>query len=332
MERAVATYPDRSDFLWAYTRGQEGAPPEETSLSLPYSGYSVMRTGWERDAVWALFDGGPFGYGHQHEDKLNLLLHAYGRLLLSEGGNYAYDDSEMRRYVLSTRSHNTIRVDGCDQNRRLNYRREDFDVGALSGARWFTSAGYDVVEATYDEGYGTQADRSVTHQRKVVMLKSGVEGLGPCLLVFDRLRVSDERVHSYQVLWHLDTERVRLEGLAAHSDDAELSNLSLVAVERDGLAVSVVSGQESPEWQGWKTIEQHQQGQYAPAPAVVYELSASGSVRLVTCLYPTRAGETCPVRAIQAGSSTADVDLRLVLADGRELDLDEREWKEGRAE
>jgi hypothetical protein len=324
MERAVVHYPERADFRWAYTRGQEGAPPEETSLTLPYAGYSVMRTSWQADAVWALFDGGPFGYGHQHEDKLNLLLHAYGRLLLTEGGNYAYDSSEMRRYVLSTRAHNTIRVDGKDQNRRLNYRREAFDVSALAGGHWFASEDCDVVEATYDEGYGPDADRTVTHRRKVVFVKGGLGGLGPCLLVYDRLMPDDEGLHRYQVLWHLDAERVRVEGLSVWGDDPDCANLCLLAAARKGMKAAVVSGQESPEWQGWKTIKEHQQGQYAPAPAVVYNLAASGPLRLVTCLYPTRPGVKCPVRAVEAGSDVADADVRLVLADGGDLDLDER--------
>ena len=115
-------------------------------------------------ARWrAYFDGGPFGFAHQHEDKLNLLLHAYGRTLLTEGGNYAYDDSPMRRYALSTRSHNTIRVDGQDQNRRATYRYDDPDLLTRpAGARWRTTAEYDVAEAEYDEGYGPTADRTVT--------------------------------------------------------------------------------------------------------------------------------------------------------------------------
>ena len=37
--------------------------------------------------------------------------------------NYAYDTSEMRKYVLSTRAHNTIRIDGKDQNTRRSWRR-----------------------------------------------------------------------------------------------------------------------------------------------------------------------------------------------------------------
>ena len=327
MERAVVHYPERADFRWAHTRGQQGAARRNVA-GAALRGLLCHAHRLEPDAVWALFDGGPFGYGHQHEDKLNLLLHAYGRLLLTEGGNYAYDASEMRRYVLSTRAHNTIRVDGYDQNRRLHFRREDFDVGARAGARWYTGADHDVVEATYDEGYGPDADRAVTHRRKVITIKRGVKGLGPFLLVVDRLSASDEGGHGYQVLWHLDAERVWVEGWSAYGDDPGRPNLCLVAAGRAGLEVSVVSGQESPEWQGWKTIKEHQQGQYAPAPTVVYTLAARGSTRLVTCLYPTPQGQACPVRAVQAGNEFADLDLRLILADGRELDLDERMWGE----
>jgi hypothetical protein len=91
----------------------------------------------------------------------------------------------------------------------------------------------------------------------------------------------------------------------------------------------VVSGQESPEWQGWKTVAEHRQGEYAPAPAVVYALSARGPVRLVTCLYPARPGEVCPLQAVAAGSGVDETGVRLVLRDGTQLDLDEGMWGRG---
>jgi hypothetical protein len=96
MESAAKDYPKRSDFLWAFSKGRQGKPPAEASHAFPYAGYYIMRNGWKPDSLWALFDGGHFGYGHQHEDKLNVLLHAYGRLLLGAGGNYAYDDTHRR--------------------------------------------------------------------------------------------------------------------------------------------------------------------------------------------------------------------------------------------
>lgn len=331
MERAVAAYPEREEFRWAYSRGREGHPPEETSVAFPYAGYYVMRTGWEPDAVWVLFDGGPFGYGHQHEDKLNVLLHGYGRLLLTEGGNYAYDDSEMRRYVLSTRAHNTIRVDGKDQNRRVNYRREDLDPTALAGGRFLTTDNYDLAEAEYDEGYGPEASLRVTHRRRLILVKRGANGLGPFLLVIDRLHPKDTEPHTYQVLWHMDGETASQEGLIAGTRDAGCANLSIVPAPLDGLRVAIVSGQEAEggsEWQGWKAVKDHQQGQYEPTPTAVYELEAVGPVRLVTLLYPTRAGEECPVEAAQASSDPSATDISLSLKDGRVVALDEADFGE----
>jgi hypothetical protein len=323
MDGAVAAYPEREDFRWAYTEGREGAPPDETSVAFPYAGYYIMRTSWAPDAVWALFDGGPFGYGHQHEDKLNLLLHAYGHLLLTEAGNYAYDSSEMRRYVLSTRAHNTIRIDGQDQNRRANYDREGFDVTERAGAQWHSTDAYDVVEATYDEGYGPDAARTVTHRRKAIMVKSAPDGLGPFLVAIDRLTPEDGAEHSAQILWHLDAYRATLDGLAVHTQTDETANLALLPAAADGLSVALVAGQELPELQGWMAIKDHQQGQYAPTPTALYELAFSTPLRLVTVLYPTPAGEACPVQAVEAPTDTDAAAIHLVLADGSTIDLSE---------
>jgi len=330
MERAVEAYPGRDEFRWAHSRGREGRPPQETSVAFDNAGYYVMRTGWEPDAVWALFDGGPFGYGHQHEDKLNVLLHAYGRLLLTEGGNYAYDDSEMRRYVLSTRAHNTIRVDGQDQNRRLHYRREDMDPTAPAGGRFLTTDDYDLAEAEYDEGYGPDADLRITHRRRVMLVKRGVEGLGPFLLVVDRLLPQDADAHTYQVLWHTNGGTASQEGLVVATCDEGCANLAIVPAPLDGLRVSIVAGQSpedggerAREWQGWVAVKDHQQGQYEPAPTAVYEMETAGPVRLVTLLYPTRAGEECPVVGVVAGADPSATDIRLSLRDGGVVDVSE---------
>lgn len=323
LERAVEVYPGRPDFRWAHTRGREGSPPQETSLAFPYAGYYVMRTGWQPNAVWALFDGGPFGAAHQHEDKLNLLLHAYGRLLLTEGGNYAYDSSEMRRYVLSTRAHNTIRVDGQDQNRRLHFSRENIDIARPAGARWLTTERYDAAEAVYDEGYGPEAIRSASHHRRVIFLKQGFEGLGPCFLVIDRLTPADEAPHTYQILWHLAGEKAMLSSRTVASTDDWQPNLTIIPANVPQLGVSLVTGLELPEWQGWKAIRNHQQGEYAPTPTAIYQLTAEGPVRLVTLLYPTPAEEDCPVREVVAAGEADATAIQLVLTSHETVSLDE---------
>ncbi len=329
MEQAAQDYADQPEFRWAATRGREGEPPTVTSHLFTHAGYAIMRSGWQPDALWALFDGGPFGYGHQHEDKLNLILHAYGRLLLTEGGNYAYDSSEMRRYVLSTRAHNTVRIDGHDQNRRLNYARQTFDVSAVADILWKTTPQYDVAEAVYDEGYGPQAVRTVSHRRKVLFIKQGQPG--PCWIVIDRLLPTDAATHTYQALWHFDGDRLCGDSTMAYSNDAGQPNLTIIPAPVEGLWLSVISGQgatdsPSPEWQGWKAIKNHQQGEYAPAPTAVYEWMACGPTRLVTLLYPTRPGEHCPVRRVAAASRINDTLIQIERLDGTIISLDESDF------
>jgi hypothetical protein len=235
----------------------------------------------------------------------------------------------MRRYVLSTRAHNTIRVDGEDQNRRLSYDRARFDVAIPSDGSLRITPEYDVAEGIYDEGYGPLAKLRVTHRRKVIFLKAGASGRtplpGPCLLVIDRLTPADDALHTYQLLWHLNADAVEANGLSVRSADPGQPNLALIPSQTRGMNVRVVSGQETPEWQGWTAIKNHQQGEYAPAPTAIYEWAIRGPARLVTLLYPTRPGETCPVAAVSASSDAAGKEIRLSLVDGEAVVLDEGE-------
>ncbi len=118
----LKNFPHRRDFEWFATGGESGEKPKWKSRLLPYAGWAVFRSGWNPKALWAHMDCGPFGTGHQHEDKGSIQMWAYGVEMISEAGWYDYDTSDMRKYVLSTRGHNTIRIDGQDQNR---FRRRD---------------------------------------------------------------------------------------------------------------------------------------------------------------------------------------------------------------
>jgi len=55
-----------------------------------------------------IIDAGPYGTAHQHEDKLNFELYAYGNHLVVDPGTYRYnEDSPWRgfyaRHCLTTR-------------------------------------------------------------------------------------------------------------------------------------------------------------------------------------------------------------------------------------
>lgn len=323
MTSAVQDFPYRADFLWAFSRGSQGKPPANTSYAFPYAGYVLLRSGWEKDAFCAVFDGGHFGYGHQHEDKLNVLLHAYGRLLLTEAGNYAYDASEMRVYVLSTRAHNTVRIDGEDQNRRLNYSRETFDVRQPSNVKWQFGDVQEFAESTYNEGYGVYAERKVTHTRRLIFVRQPPKPLSPFWITIDRLVPVDSKNHRGQWLWHFNSTSVVVDGVKAASADPAQPNLTIVPTFHPGMTTKIILGQETPEWQGWKAIKNHQQGEYTPIATAAIELDFGSPLRLVTVLYPTPAGMSCPVVSVQASPEIDNRSLTLMLADGTHIDLAE---------
>ena len=90
LREAVEDFPAREEFRYVVTDGKEGTSPGRTSCAFPWAGHVVQRSGWDRDARYLAFDAGPFGAGHQHEDKLNFVLMAYGRELVVEGGAVSY--------------------------------------------------------------------------------------------------------------------------------------------------------------------------------------------------------------------------------------------------
>ena len=96
---------------------------------------------------------------------------------------------------------------------------------------------------------------------------------------------------------------------------------SLKDVKKDG--VSVVCGQQSPEWQGWTKGPSGIQGDDLPMPAVKYTTRGT-SVRVVTVLYP---GENCPIAAVEADRDVDAAEFTLVYCDGSRVVRTEEDYK-----
>jgi hypothetical protein len=176
LSKGLALFPGRKDFQWIVTDGKEGTPPDHTSHLFPYAGQVVMRSGWEREALFLGFEAGPFGYGHQHEDKLGLVIFAYGKDLLVEGGSYAYDASKWRRYVLASEAHNVVLVDGQGQARR-GQPRQSYVTDKPLNLAFRSNERYDYARGVYEEGFGKRDQRPARHTREVLFLKRSVSSL-----------------------------------------------------------------------------------------------------------------------------------------------------------
>lgn len=337
-ERYKKIFPENPAFQWASVDQKSTAGmPAYTSVAMEYAGMMIMRDGWGEDNTWGFFDAGPFGTGHQHEDKLNLLIHTKGKTILTECGNYVYDDSEMRRYAIATRSHNTVRVNGMDQFRRGNYCWHDEDIEKKADFKYRMEEEFDYVTGIYDEGYGNcNADtafkdkeindtfegnvyRGAKHQRTVLFIKKPKFGLEPYFVVIDRLYSADR--NEYEFLWHVDAEEVSVRGMRVKADFLHILN-NLTDVREDG--VSVICAQQQPEWQGWKKGASRSQRDDLPLPTVRYTTHA-GDTRVITVLYP---GEACPIAEVIADHEVSSMKFTLVLKNGERVEMDEANFAE----
>jgi hypothetical protein len=286
-------FPGRKDFEWVVSDGRKGTPPDHTSHFFPYAGQVVMRSNWERDALFLGFEAGSFGYGHQHEDKLGIVLFAYGKELLVEGGSYAYDASKWRRYVLSSYAHNIVLVDGQGQVRRGLPRqryvsKQPVDLNFRSDER------YDYARGVYEQGFGEREKRPARHVREIAFLKEA-----HLFVVRDTLESLDGKPHSYQALFHLDAEKVNVdrESGTIETRDPEGANIRIVPLADGDFKTDIVRGQETPVVQGWMPRGHGIRG-VRPIPTVVYERHSAKPVCFLTVLQPLRDGREDRVSAV----------------------------------
>lgn len=141
---------------WA---GERRAEPRETTVStiLPGYGHASLGRGGGLDQMQAQlhFSG---GYGHQHQDSLNLTLWAKQHEMVSDIG---YTWTDMRWWAACTISHNLVAVDRQEQGGRPS----DGDL------LWFcpSESGISVVEADGARAYANVNDLDM-YRRMLVLV------------------------------------------------------------------------------------------------------------------------------------------------------------------
>ena len=314
LARAAKIFPQRSDFLWVASGGAKGTPPKETSYAFNNVGYFAMRSGWDEAANYLVFDVGPLGYAHAHQDKLNVVLWAYGRPVLFDSGGGAYDESVWREWAIDTQSHNTVLVDGKPQRRKTGgtakAKEANISRVPLSDTRWKTTPAYDFAGGIYQDGYGTVENKPVSHVRRVLFLKPDI------FIISDTLTPRDTAEHTYEARWHLlstQTTTDEATGAVTTTDSGE-PNLCVVPLLQN-VAVRAVSAQTEPELLGWE-IRKEKDPPNVPATSVLHAVKGKGTQHLLTLLLPLKVGEGSGVKSVRtAAPHVAEV----ILSDGRML-------------
>ena len=242
---ASKLFPARADFRWVATKGREGAPPAGMTASrfLPYSGFAIMRSGWDADATYLAFDVGPTGANHVHQDKLSFVFWKGGEQLVFDDGGGQYEWSELRKYAISGYDHNILLVDGLAQTR--------------SGPRVLTSpveAGWrsdekeDFAFGVYDQGFGPKQVRLASHRREIRFDKAADE-----VYVADVAESLDGKEHIYTLLFQIDSTNVVLSAgdRALFADFGPGRKWALEMSLPEGAKAELASGRLKPSPAGW---------------------------------------------------------------------------------
>jgi Heparinase II/III-like protein/Heparinase II/III N-terminus len=283
------------ELRYVATRGREGRSPAERCADFPVAGYHVQRSGWgDRGEAYAderflMLGCGPLGDGgHGHYDALSFEAYGLGHPLVVDPGRYTYAEGEpnWRHWFKGTAAHNTVTVDGLDQQpyrlgkpkgpqlrSRLLDRRSRDGVDLLHGE--VTSPAYDAV-----------------HRRAVLFVA------GEYWLVLDVVQA--EQPHDYALRWHLAHDAPPTVEPSGHG----ITRVTTHAVRLDlagrseRLSVAVEPGWVAPEY-----------GVRTPAPVVVAAPPRAHGVELVTLLAPRRAGGSPRLRSADLASGTLVVEL-----------------------
>ena len=180
-------------FAFVVNQGTSGTPPDVSSVIYPVSGTAILRSGFGdsetySDQTHIVFDVGAYRTDHSHLDALSVNIFGAGVAVLPDSGLFTYEPGTDFDFFHGTASHNTVLVDGKDQ--------QEGDVVA-----GLTDSGY---EWSYQSGRH-DLYAGVTHRRAVTLIGTNL------ITVIDLLDASDG--HEYTQLWHFAPELdVRVEG------------------------------------------------------------------------------------------------------------------------
>lgn len=276
-------FPNRADWKWLVSNGAEGTPPGGLSHACNWAGQYIMRSGWGAQDLWSVFEAGPFGYGHQHEDKLGFVMSAYGSRLVIDTGVYTYDASDWRRYVLGPTAHSTVFVDGQGQNRRQE-PRETFVNKAEQTNPWYSTPDFDYARGEYAEGFGPQRDRLAVQTREIMFVKPDY------WIVIDTLTPKSEKLHQYTSYFHLRPPGAQVldDGRTILTDNGAQANLAIIPVTTANLTAQVIKGQKQPFLLGW-TLKSGLECE--PIPVATYQWQANGATQVAYVFYPLKPGD-----------------------------------------
>lgn len=240
------------------------------------SGHYLLQCGLPGadDRISVFFDCGELGFqsiaAHGHADALSFTLRAFGQDIFVDPGTYDYFRyPEWRAYFRSTRAHNTIVIDDCDQSEMLG----PFLWGCRAQARCLAWEPWDAGGRVVGEHSGyTRLSDPVVH-RRALELDAEVRTLTVC----DEIVARDD--HQVQLFFHV-AENCDVARVDAHRLVIAAQGGTVVLVIDSRLTVELLTSTETPI-AGWVSRRYHQR---QPTTTVMASGRCHGSVQFTSSI------------------------------------------------
>ncbi len=274
---------NRLDWTYIASNGKEGSKPATgPSYIFPYAGQLISRSDFGPDAQYSFFDIGPWGTGHQHNDKLHISVAAYGRDFLVDAGRFAYRGSvadKFRKYAKGSYGHNVILVDGKGQA-----DGPKLSEAPLAENLYQLNKDFDYGSGIFDKYAGLEGTFCQTRSMVYVRSKFWV--------VADQLKT--DRSRSIETLWHWHPDNlVEVQKTGVTATKNKRGNLQIIPVSKSDWEVKTVKGQETSTIQGWYSMEYNT---YVPNPTTIYSRQLKADDTFVWVLWPSE-GKAPDIRA-----------------------------------
>ena len=256
------------EFLCAFDdRVPARPPPWERTAFFPDGGMAVLGDGWSAEGLYLLLLGEnrtALASGHEQIDPGHLVLHAFGRELLTDpAAGPLGRESKDRSWYLSAEAHNMLLVDGRGP---LNH---PFSKDQLGGDLIHCYSGPSLSGAAVQTHYG-----GARIQRNVFFLGRRY------YILFDQLRSSQP--HRYEMVLHGPgrAEQAAPDRISWISSETSLQ-VHLADPESDPAELSLRTGQRSPQYGSTQTHTYLRAGR-----------TPRRQTRFTTLLLPRRSGSS----------------------------------------
>lgn len=277
-------------YPWVASRGAQGTAPAATSHSFPDAGIFVFRSDWGQDARYLIFDAGPYGAAHQHEDKLSFELCWGNDYLIVDPGIASYLPDAWTAYSRHTRAHNTIMIDGGGQQRRTAETREQHIRSVRDEVKWDCGQNLRLAYGSYDAGY-EGVEGTFRHERAVVHVRPDY------FVIFDR--ITGQGRHLVEALFHFMPVRLELDGNRVRTNRTELRNVEIVPLDPASIFTpTVVTGAMDPV-QGWVADRENK-----PAPCAIFRAETELPVEVGWVLAPYQTGRSAGLQVTRVDDGT----------------------------